>query len=187
MLWRLVQWYRAAGRTVPGACGTLMTNGWLPAALKELGVAFHRSPVGDRHVHAALTERGWSLGGEASGHILMLDRASTGDGLLTALCVAQALLETGTLADPLAGVAPFPHRLTNITVSERIPIEAAPSAEARIAEAEAALEEGRIVVRYSGTEPKLRIMIEGRDARQVDQWTECLARELPALLKEAKT
>jgi phosphoglucosamine mutase len=151
---------------VPGVVGTLMTNMAVEVALKARGVQFVRAKVGDRYVLEELEKHHWILGGEGSGHLLALDKHTTGDGLVSALQVLQACVRSGkTLAQLLSGVTLFPQTLINVRL--------APGQDwknnARMAEetqaAEAALgESGRVLIRASGTEPLVRVMVEARDA-----------------------
>jgi phosphoglucosamine mutase len=151
---------------VPGVVGTLMTNMAVEVALKARGVQFVRAKVGDRYVLEELEKHKWILGGEGSGHLLALDKHTTGDGLVSALQVLQACVRSGkTLAQLLSGVTLFPQTLINVRL--------APGQDwknnARMAEetkaAEAALGDGgRVLIRASGTEPLVRVMVEARDA-----------------------
>jgi phosphoglucosamine mutase len=151
---------------VPGVVGTLMTNMAVEVALKARGVQFVRAKVGDRYVLEELEKHQWILGGEGSGHLLALDKHTTGDGLVSALQVLQACVRSGkTLAQLLRGVILFPQTLINVRL--------APGQDwknnARMAEAteaaEAALgDSGRVLIRASGTEPLVRVMVEARDA-----------------------
>jgi phosphoglucosamine mutase len=151
---------------VPGVVGTLMTNMAVEVALKARGVQFVRAKVGDRYVLEELEKHHWILGGEGSGHLLALDKHTTGDGLVSALQVLQACVRSGkTLAQLLSGVTLFPQTLINVRL--------APGQDwknnARMAEetqaAEAALaDSGRVLIRASGTEPLVRVMVEARDA-----------------------
>jgi phosphoglucosamine mutase len=151
---------------VPGVVGTLMTNMAVEVALKSRGVQFVRAKVGDRYVLEELEKHQWILGGEGSGHLLALDKHTTGDGLVSALQVLQACVRSGkTMAQLLSGVALFPQTLINVRL--------APGQDwknnARMAEetkaAEAALgDSGRVLIRASGTEPLVRVMVEARDA-----------------------
>jgi phosphoglucosamine mutase len=145
--------------------GTLMSNLGLELALRELGIAFRRAAVGDRYVLAMLKEQGGVLGGEASGHILCLDRATTGDGLVSALQVLDIMHRTGKpLAELAAGMARLPQVLLNVRVSKRFDPAAVPQVATAVAEAQARLAgAGRIVLRPSGTEPLIRVMVEGRE------------------------
>jgi phosphoglucosamine mutase len=156
------------GQAVPGVVGTLMTNMAVELALRARGVEFVRAKVGDRHVLEELEKRGWILGGEGSGHLLVLDRHTTGDGLISALQVLKAIARSGrTLAQLLEGVALFPQTLINVRLREDQDWQQsqALAQERRRSEAELGAE-GRILIRASGTEPVLRVMVEARDEQQ---------------------
>jgi phosphoglucosamine mutase len=169
---------KAEGRLPGGVVGTVMTNFGLELALAEMGVPFLRTPVGDRHIHRALVEHGWTLGGETSGHLLSLDRTSTGDGIVSALQVLEIMMRSGKpLRELRQGMQKFPQTMINVRVSadarERL------SSSARISEAVRQVEtelngRGRVILRPSGTEPLIRVTLEGADSAQV----EVLARRL---------
>lgn len=177
LLYAMVMDRLAQGQTVPGAVGTLMTNMAVQIALQESGIELVRAKVGDRYVLEEMAARGWLLGGEGSGHLLALDKHTTGDGIVSALQVLQAAQRArASLADLLAGVTLFPQTLLNV----RLPSLAdwqkneALAAETRAVEAELA-GLGRILIRASGTEPVLRVMVEARDADQGLRWAQRLA------------
>ncbi|KAB2906669.1 MAG: phosphoglucosamine mutase [Burkholderiaceae bacterium] len=155
---------------VPGVVGTLMTNMAVELALKARGVQFVRAKVGDRYVLEELARHRWVLGGEGSGHLLALDRHTTGDGLVSALQVLQACVRSGqTLAQQLAGVALFPQVLLNVRLAPGQDWKANTllSDTTRAVEAELG-DTGRVLIRASGTEPLLRVMVEARDAAQAN-------------------
>jgi len=168
--------YRAAlhrstrGRLRGGwVVGTVMSNLWLEKALAEADLRFFRAPVGDRYVLECLKDRGGVLGGEPSGHILFLDQATTGDGLLTALTYAMLARDARGMEALAEGVDPYPQVLANIRVARRLPLEEqAPIQEALAQETAALGSRGRIVLRYSGTEPLLRLMVEAATREDVD-------------------
>jgi phosphoglucosamine mutase len=167
----------ACGQAVPGTVGTLMTNMAVEVALRERGVPLVRAKVGDRYVLEELTARGWLFGGEGSGHLLALDKHTTGDGIVSALQVLQAVHRSGrSLADLLAGVALFPQTLLNVRLSDGADWR---SNGALAAAQEAVVRElgdqGRVLIRPSGTEPLLRVMVEARDASQARACAERLA------------
>jgi phosphoglucosamine mutase len=165
------------GEKVPGVVGTLMTNMAVEVALKAHGVDFVRAKVGDRYVLEELEKRGWLLGGEGSGHLLALDKHTTGDGLISALQVLQAIARSGkSLAQLLEGVTLFPQTLINVRLKggENWKTNQALAAETKHAETELA-GNGRILIRASGTEPLLRVMVEARDASQARTTAERLA------------
>ena len=168
----------ARGEKVPGAVGTLMTNLAVELALKGKGVDFVRAKVGDRYVLEELEKRGWLLGGEGSGHLLALDKHTTGDGLISALQVLQACVRSGTtLANLLTPVTLFPQVLINVRLkpgqdwinNEKLKAETV-AVEAELGES------GRLLIRASGTEPLLRLMVEARDAVQARNCAERLAK-----------
>jgi phosphoglucosamine mutase len=167
----------ARGEAVPGVVGTLMTNMAVELALRELGVELVRAKVGDRYVLESLAERGWQLGGEGSGHLLALDKHTTGDGIVSALQVLQALRRSGrSLAQMLAPVTLFPQVLINVRVAEGSKHRSNASLTAAQAEVEHELAEtGRVLIRASGTEPVLRVMVEARDPAQAQACAERLA------------
>jgi phosphoglucosamine mutase len=151
---------------VPGVVGTLMTNKAVELALQRKGVSFVRAKVGDRYVLEELERRGWVLGGEGSGHILVLDRHTTGDGLVSALQVLQACVDSGqSMAGLLEGVNLFPQVLLNVRLrpDQDWKTNRQLATETQAVEAELG-EEGRVLIRASGTEPVLRVMVEARDA-----------------------
>jgi phosphoglucosamine mutase len=155
------------GEKVPGAVGTLMTNMAVELALKERGVALVRAKVGDRYVLEELEKRGWLLGGEGSGHLLALDKHSTGDGIISALQVLQAVQRSGkTFAHILNGMAIFPQVLLNVRLKSG-QVWKSPQLDAMVKTVEAELgNTGRVLIRPSGTEPLVRVMVEARDAMQ---------------------
>ena len=157
--------------------GTVMSNLGLEVALRERGVAFERAKVGDRYVLALLKERGGILGGEASGHVLCLDRTTTGDGLVTALQVLAVMRRTGRrLSELAAGMRLFPQTLLNVKVAKRADPTLDPAVRRAVGAVEAKLgERGRVVLRASGTEPVIRVMVEGEDGQQVSALAEELA------------
>ncbi len=167
----------ARGATLPGVVGTLMTNMAVELALRERGVELVRARVGDRYVLEELTARGWQLGGEGSGHLIALDKHTTGDGIISALQILQAVRTSGqSLARILAPVTLFPQVLINV----RIAAGSDHRSNARLVAAQAAAETelgdgGRVLIRASGTEPVLRVMVEARDAAQANACAERLA------------
>ena len=166
-----------AGRPVPGVVGTLMTNLGIELALKREGVALERAKVGDRYVLEALLQTGWQLGGEGSGHLLVLDRHTTGDALVSALQVLQALRRQGrTMAQCLEGATLFPQKMINVRLQAPPPWTASPRVQDAVRRVESELGEGgRVLIRPSGTEPVVRVMVEARDAQQVERCCRSLA------------
>ena len=168
VLFLMVNERLARGEKVPGAVGTVMTNMAVEVALQAKGVEFVRAKVGDRYVLEELEKRGWLLGGEGSGHLLALDKHTTGDGLISALQVLQACVRGGkTLAQLLADVTLFPQTLINVRLKPGQDWESNDLLKTETAAIEAELgQSGRVLIRASGTEPLLRLMVEARDAQQ---------------------
>ena len=152
---------------VPGVVGTLMTNMAVEVALKARGVQFVRAKVGDRYVLEELEKHNWLLGGEGSGHLLALDKHTTGDGLISALQVLQALQRSGkSMAELLSQVTLFPQTLINVRLKPGQDWKSNAALAAETRKVEAALgDNGRVLIRPSGTEPLLRVMVEARDAQ----------------------
>jgi phosphoglucosamine mutase len=143
---------------------TVMSNLGLERALRELGIRMERVQVGDRYVVERMREGGFVLGGEQSGHIVMTDYASTGDGLMAALQVLAEMVESKrSLAEVARGLTPVPQVLEGVRVARKPPLESLASVMDAIQAAKVAVGDGRVLVRYSGTEPKLRVMLEGDD------------------------
>ncbi len=167
---------------VPGVVGTLMTNMAVEVALKARGVQFVRAKVGDRYVLEELEKNKWILGGEGSGHLLALDKHTTGDGLISALQVLQACVRAEkTMAQLLEGVTLFPQTLINVRLSPGQDWRANARLTAETHAAEAALgDSGRVLIRASGTEPLVRVMVEARDATHALSWAQRIANTLKA-------
>ncbi len=173
---------QAEGR-LDGVIGTLMSNLGFEHAIGRLGVPFARAKVGDRYVLEMLHERGWKLGGENSGHIICLDRHSTGDGIVSALQVLAALKQRGhDLSEACADLVFYPQRLINVKLPAGFEWKEDAGIEAARRRAEAELgERGRVLLRPSGTEPLLRVMVEGQDGNQVEH----LARHIAEAVQSA--
>ena len=177
LLYLLARDWQASGRLRGPVVGTLMTNFGIEAALAGLGVEFHRARVGDRYVHQMLIERGGVLGGEASGHILCLDRATTGDALVNALQVLEVLRrQQSSLAELCEGLRRYPQRTINVRVAPG----ARPAEHPEVLALRATIEgelggRGRVVLRPSGTEPVVRVTVEAEDAAQVERLVRRLA------------
>ena len=171
------------GRLRGGAIvATVMSNIGLELALKSLGIELVRTAVGDKHVMEEMLKRGLSLGGEQSGHIIFSDYLFTGDGLCTALNVLRTVVLSGrTLADLAADLTTYPQVLLNVRVREKVEIDTVPAVANAIARVEARVAgQGRVLVRYSGTEPLLRVMLEGQQQDQIRGW----AQEIVDVVKE---
>ncbi|UTH72296.1 phosphoglucosamine mutase [Chromobacterium sp. IIBBL 290-4] len=167
----------ACGELKGGVVGTVMTNMAMELALKQQGVPFGRAKVGDRYVLEMLHADGWQVGGEASGHILCLDKHSTGDGIISSLQVLAAIRQLGrTLAEICADWQPFPQTLINVRHNG---CDWKNASAAPLAEAEAALNgRGRVVLRPSGTEPVVRVMVEADDKALADSWAQAIAKAI---------
>ena len=161
-----------------GVIGTVMSNFGLELALKKRNIPFLRAPVGDRHVHRELVSNGWTLGGEASGHLLCLDRTSTGDGIVSALQVLEVMVSKGVgLAELTADVQKLPQVMINVPISGTVTdlessetiIDAVKNIESQLGDT------GRVILRPSGTEPLIRVTLEGTDECQVKWFAEELA------------
>ena len=157
--------------------GTVMSNLGLELALGELGVDFRRASVGDRHVISMLKEHGGILGGEASGHLICLDKTTTGDGLITALQVLSVMERTGrSLKDLAAGMTQFPQMMLSVEVADQVDPHSQPEIRQAITDVEAKLgDRGRVVLRASGTELVIRVMVEGEDRDTVAELAEYLS------------
>ena len=167
----------AAGGAVPGVAGTLMTNMAVELAIKAQGMGFVRSKVGDRYVLEALKTNGWQLGGESSGHLLALDKHTTGDGLVSALQVLQACVRSNkTIAQWLEKVTLFPQVMINVRLQPGQDWKSNQQLPQEQAEVEKLLgNDGRVLIRASGTEPLVRVMVEARDAVMASTCAERLA------------
>jgi phosphoglucosamine mutase len=168
------------GEIVKGAVGTLMTNMAIEVALKEKGVSFVRAKVGDRYVLEELEKNDWLLGGESSGHLLALDKHTTGDGIISALQVLQAVQRSGkSLAELLGNVKLFPQEMINVRLKPGQDWKANP----KLAEVQKAVEAelgntGRVLIRASGTEPVVRVMVEARKSEDAKKFAERIAMSL---------
>ncbi|MDA8622025.1 phosphoglucosamine mutase [Psychrosphaera sp.] len=157
------------GELKGGVVGTLMSNLGLEVALKNLSIPFKRAKVGDRYVMQLLKENGWTIGGESSGHVINLDHIPTGDGTISAVQILAAIVDTGmTLSELKAGMEKYPQKLINVrTAPNKYPLEV-DEVKLAIQAAEVELgDEGRILIRKSGTEPLIRVMTEGKDAKLI--------------------
>ncbi|MGM0593638.1 MAG: phosphoglucosamine mutase [Pseudomonadota bacterium] len=168
-----------------GVVGTLMTNLGMEHALQEAGIGFARAKVGDRYVMELLKQRGWSLGGEGSGHLICLESTTTGDGIISALQVLRALVEQGQSLHRLkSGMRKYPQSLINVRLRERRDVLSMPEVVAAVEQAESQLgASGRVLLRPSGTEPLIRVMVEGEDGEQVERVAQSLADTVAGLLE----
>lgn len=165
---------RLTGNTV---VATVMSNLGLEIALRQRGITMVRTPVGDKYVMEEMLRHGYVVGGEQSGHVILAEHLFTGDGMATALAVMRVMVETGReLADLAGELVTYPQTLVNVRVRERVDVASVPAIADAMARVRAALgERGRLLVRYSGTEPLLRIMIEGEDQASVQALAEEIA------------
>jgi len=187
MLYIIASSRRANGRLHGGVVGTLMSNLGLEQALAAQQVPFRRANVGDRYVMALLQQEGWEVGGETSGHLLCLDKSTTGDGIVAALEVLAVVRQTGkSLAELKAGMQIFPQTMINVRMSKRFDLKASAPVQKALGEVEAELAtNGRVVLRASGTEPVVRVMIEGRDPALVARLGQQLADTVKRAAEEA--
>jgi phosphoglucosamine mutase len=174
---------KAQGRLHGNALvATVMSNIGLEIALRDSGIELVRCPVGDKYVMEEMVKRGISIGGEQSGHVIFSDHLFTGDGIATALNVMRVMAETGRpLADLAAELVAYPQVLVNVRVKEKKDLRSVPAIAASMERIEGQLAgQGRLLVRYSGTEPLLRVMIEGKDQQEIQGW----AREIADSVKQ---
>lgn len=167
-----------SGQLRGGVVGTVMSNFGLELALKARQIPFIRSPVGDRNVHRELVSRGWTLGGEASGHLLCLDRTSTGDGIVSALQILEVMISSGkSLAELTRDVQKMPQVMINVPVNGQVAnLSDSLAISAAVMAVQAKLgDTGRVILRPSGTEPLIRVTLEGSDEKLVNELAEQLA------------
>jgi phosphoglucosamine mutase len=160
-----------------------MANLGLERVLQAEELQLARADVGDRYVLEEMIRSGCNLGGEQSGHIIFLDDATTGDGLLTAVKIASLVALRGPLDDLVSGLKVFPQTIRNVKVRSKPPLSEIPEVAQTLAEANRALgNSGRIVLRYSGTEPKARVMVEAESAEDVERWAAAIASAIQTAL-----
>ena len=170
--------YMKSARKLKGnvIVGTTMANLGLERALDQSGLKLARTAVGDRYVLGEMLRIGANLGGEQSGHILFLDDATTGDGMLTAVKIASIVSLAGPLDSLVADLKIYPQKIVNVRVKSKPPLESLPEVSRTLGEAEKALgKSGRVILRYSGTEPLARVMVEAERDEDVRRWTDSLA------------
>jgi phosphoglucosamine mutase len=174
----------ATDRKIDGVVGTLMSNLGMELALKERGIGFCRAKVGDRYVTELMQKKGWRLGGESSGHIICADQTTTGDGIVAGLQVLAAMKAADKdLATLKSGMRKFPQHMINVRVTGKVNLNDRPELDAVVAATEAMLgDTGRVLLRPSGTEPLVRVMLEGEDEAQVQSLCAELANKVEALL-----
>ena len=171
------------GHSVEGIVGTLMSNLGLEQAIREMGLDFHRANVGDRYVMQALEARGWSLGGEGSGHLICLGKTSTGDAIVAALAVLSAMTGTGQQLSVLKqGFQKYPQHMVNVRCDDKTHIEH-PSVKQAVAAVESELgNKGRVLLRPSGTEPVIRVMVEGVHKDLVEKSAQAIAESVSRIV-----
>ena len=170
ILYVLARARKQSGSLVGGVVGTLMSNLGLEHALADMDIPFARSKVGDRYVMELLREKGWELGGENSGHVICLDRVTTGDATVAALQVLSVMRQTGeSLSSLRSGMKLYPQVLVNVPIKEKVNIDDHAEIQAAVQHAEQQLgDSGRVLLRPSGTEPLVRVMVEGQVANDVE-------------------
>jgi phosphoglucosamine mutase len=180
-LWALATHLQSHGKLKDNiVVATVMSNIGLELALRSVGIQLVRTDVGDKYVLDKLLQLGASLGGEQSGHIIMPDLSLAGDGMITALCLLRALRESRkSLAEITAGFKQYPQTLKNVRVREKVPFSELASVQAAVEEVEELLsQKGRLLLRYSGTEKLARVMIEGEDQNQIEEYAARVARAI---------
>lgn len=187
MLYIIATSRKGSGHLSGGIVGTLMSNLGLEQALARQGIAFKRAQVGDRYVMAMLQQENWEIGGETSGHLLCLDKSTTGDGIVAALEVLAVVRQSGkSLAELKAGMQIFPQTMINVRMSRRFDLKNSAPVQKALGEVEQELAaNGRVVLRASGTEPVVRVMIEGRDPILVARLGQQLADTVKRAAEEA--
>ncbi|MAR89468.1 MAG: phosphoglucosamine mutase [Pseudomonadales bacterium] len=184
LLYIIARGRQQSGELDGGVVGTLMSNYGLELALQQLGVEFVRAKVGDRYVMEQLTERRWQLGGESSGHIVCLDKTTTGDGIVSALQVLTVMVGQDKSLDELrAGMRKMPQTMINVKLPEKRDVVSLPQVQDAVQSVEAHLgSRGRVLLRPSGTEPLIRVMVEGDDADEVAGLCRQIAAEVEAAI-----
>jgi phosphoglucosamine mutase len=177
VLYLMARAFKSTGQLRGGAVvGTSMTNLGLERALANEGIELVRVPVGDRYVLEEMLRRGANLGGEPSGHVIFLDDSPAGDGLATALKIAAAVVRDGSLEELARGLVLFPQQIVNVSVERKPPLDSLPGVARAVEQARSALgQPSRIVLRYSGTEPLARVMIEAESEADVAHWSAAIA------------
>ena len=183
LLYILATERKAAGELSGPVVGTVMSNLGLEHAFNAQGIEFQRAKVGDRYVLETLKSNGGTIGGETSGHMIVLDQTTTGDGLICALQVLAVLKRSGrSLSELASGMVKYPQTMVNVRIENRLNPDESPAIRDAVVEAENELADtGRIVLRASGTEPVIRVMVEGQDETKVVE----LAKRLAAVVADA--
>ncbi len=165
------------GQPLQGVVGTLMSNMGMEVALRGLGLEFVRAKVGDRYVMEQLTKRGWTLGGEGSGHVVCLDKTTTGDAIIASLQVLTAIVRSGlSLHELRQGMSKYPQQLINVRIGQKTDPMLNPLVADAVAQSESELgDRGRVLLRASGTEPVIRVMVEGEHQTQISRLCQHLA------------
>jgi phosphoglucosamine mutase len=185
LLYVLASARQASGDLEGPVVGTVMSNLGLEHALERQDISFRRAAVGDRYVLEELRQSGGIIGGETSGHVICLDKTTTGDGLVIGLQILAVMRQTGqALSELTAGMSRYPQKMLNVKTTERINPDEIPAIQDAVSKAESELEKtGRVVLRASGTEPVIRVMVEGEDEHQVLD----LAKRLASVVAESAT
>ena len=176
-----------AGQLRGSVVGTQMSNLGLEQAIRTIGLGFERAKVGDRYILEKLRDGGWTLGGESSGHIICLDLTTTGDGIISALQVLEAMIGgEQSLHDLKSGMQKCPQTLVNVRMERKIDVMSLPDVQRAVAQAEARLaNSGRVLLRPSGTEPVIRVMVEGRDPALVEEMANDIAHKVESAARVA--
>jgi phosphoglucosamine mutase len=177
LLYVIAKHHKEIGHLRGGVIGTVMSNLGFEQALQHLDIEFIRVPVGDRHVIAELENRGWFLGGEPSGHLIYREATTTGDGIITALQVLSAMCHARqSLRQLHSGLSKYPQALVNVNVAKQGEIQDMPRIQDALKVAEEALGQlGRVLIRRSGTESCVRVMVEGKEKNDVQRWADYIA------------
>ena len=183
LLMIIAQSRKVKEQLIGGVVGTLMSNFGLEKALERESIPFIRAPVGDRYVLAELQQRGWQIGGESSGHLLCLDLTSTGDGIISSLQVVAAMIESGkSLHELKQDMEKYPQHMVNVRIKDRVDLDKNQQICKAVESAEQQLKgKGRVLLRASGTEPVVRVMVEGENLAQVEK----LAGELAQVVEKS--
>jgi phosphoglucosamine mutase len=190
ILYILAKAYQRQNRLIGNVVGTVMTNKGLEVAFSQQGIGLTRTQVGDRYILEHLVKQGWNLGGESSGHIICRDCTTTGDGIIAALQVLAEMQDTQTRLADLVTYTKYPQKLINIPLgnSTTAAVMANSQVQALVTEAEHQLaDQGRVLLRPSGTEPLIRVMVEGSDSQQVNHWVNAIAEQVQRSTHDSTT